>query len=99
MSWAFHADAIFPRVAPSERIRSMHSPSATHTSPVTWHFATILRAHPETAREYAALKISVAEDSNNDLDRYCEGKDAYVKTLSPRSASIWLGEHAKKDKR
>ena len=48
-------------------------------------FRDYLRMNPETAREYAELKISVAKGCNNDLDRYCEGKDAYVKTLEARA--------------
>ena len=48
-------------------------------------FRDYLRAHPEIAREYAELKFSLAKDCHNDLERYCEGKDAYVKALETRA--------------
>ncbi len=48
-------------------------------------FRDYLRAHPETAREYGELKIAVARECDNDIERYCEGKDAYVKAVEARA--------------
>jgi len=44
-------------------------------------FRDYLRSNPETAREYGDLKKSVAKTCLNDLGRYCDGKDAYVKRI------------------
>ena len=44
-------------------------------------FRDYLRRHPEVAQEYAELKRRVARTCDNDLGRYCDGKDAYVKRL------------------
>jgi GrpB-like predicted nucleotidyltransferase (UPF0157 family) len=44
-------------------------------------FRDYLRAHPETAKEYGELKIAIARDCDNDIERYCDGKDAYVKRV------------------
>jgi GrpB-like predicted nucleotidyltransferase (UPF0157 family) len=50
---------------------------------VTRHiaFRDYLRANPQIAREYGELKRRVAETCDNDIDRYCDGKDAYVKRI------------------
>ena len=44
-------------------------------------FRDYLRAHPEVACEYAKLKNDVATKCDNDIVRYCDGKDAYVKRV------------------
>ena len=44
-------------------------------------FRDYLRRHPQAAQEYAELKRRVARACNNDLGKYCDGKDAYVKQL------------------
>ena len=44
-------------------------------------FRDHLRAHPAVARDYGRLKRSLALSCGNDLSRYCDGKDAYVKAL------------------
>lgn len=44
-------------------------------------FRDYLRAHPDAARQYSELKRAVAAACGNDLGRYCDGKDAYVKRL------------------
>lgn len=42
-------------------------------------FRNYLKAHPDILREYAELKARLAADCNDDLDRYCDGKDSFVK--------------------
>lgn len=44
-------------------------------------FRDYLREHPKIAQEYSSLKKAVAKACANDVDRYCEGKDVYVKHL------------------
>ena len=59
---------------------------------VTRHlaFRDYLRAHPETAREYGELKITVARDCDNDIERYCDGKDAYVKRVEAQALRAYV---------
>lgn len=42
-------------------------------------FREYLISHPQIALEYASLKEKVALFCNNDIDRYCDGKDEFVK--------------------
>ncbi len=42
-------------------------------------FRDYLRLNPDVASEYAVLKKSVVEQCSNDIDKYCTGKDAFVK--------------------
>ena len=42
-------------------------------------FRDYLIANPDIAEEYAALKKAVAASCNNDSERYCDGKDDFVK--------------------
>ncbi len=42
-------------------------------------FRDYLRLNPDVAREYAALKKSVIEQCNDDIHKYCDGKDAFIK--------------------
>ena len=42
-------------------------------------FRDYLRSHPDVADEYATLKQNLALQFPQDLDGYCDGKDAFVK--------------------
>jgi GrpB-like predicted nucleotidyltransferase (UPF0157 family) len=42
-------------------------------------FRDYLVSHPQIAREYAVLKKQVALACNNDIDRYCAGKNEFIK--------------------
>ena len=48
-------------------------------------FRDFLRTYPETAQEYGELKLAVARECEHDLERYCDGKDAYVKQVEARA--------------
>jgi GrpB-like predicted nucleotidyltransferase (UPF0157 family) len=50
---------------------------------VTRHiaFRDYLRANSDVAREYGEVKKSVAKTCDNDINKYCDGKDAYVKRV------------------
>ena len=52
-------------------------------------FRDYLRAYPETAREYGALKLRLAESCRGDVEAYIEGKDAFVKNVE-RKALEWI---------
>lgn len=42
-------------------------------------FRDYLRAHPEVCREYDELKRKVAEICEQDIDKYCDGKNDFIK--------------------
>ena len=48
-------------------------------------FRDYLRTHPDVAAEYAELKMRIAATCNNDIYRYCDGKDEYVKRIEARA--------------
>ena len=50
-------------------------------------FRDELRAHPETAAEYAALKLRLAERHRDDREAYTEGKTAFVEAVLARVAA------------
>jgi GrpB-like predicted nucleotidyltransferase (UPF0157 family) len=52
-------------------------------------FRDCLRTNPHLAQEYGELKKRVAQACENDIERYCDGKDAYVK---------WIGTIAEEEK-
>jgi len=42
-------------------------------------FRDYLISHPQVAHEYALLKKLVAETCDNDINRYCDGKEVFIK--------------------
>ena len=44
-----------------------------------------LRTHKEVADAYGALKKKLALQFANDIESYCDGKDAFVKELEQRA--------------
>jgi GrpB-like predicted nucleotidyltransferase (UPF0157 family) len=48
-----------------------------------------LRAHPEEACRYAALKRQLAARFPEDIEGYMNGKDAFVKALEQRALAWW----------
>jgi GrpB-like predicted nucleotidyltransferase (UPF0157 family) len=57
---------------------------------VTRHlaFRDYLIANPKTANEYGQLKMSIAKTCSNDINRYCDGKDEYVKAIEASALKI-----------
>jgi len=51
-------------------------------------FRDYMIAHPEAARKYGELKKALAGTCENDIDKYCDGKDAFVKEME-RKAIAW----------
>jgi GrpB-like predicted nucleotidyltransferase (UPF0157 family) len=74
----------------SDRTHQIHAFPAGD-SHVTRHlaFRDYLRANPETAKEYEELKITVAKNCDNDLGKYCDGKDEYVKKIEARALQTY----------
>ncbi len=52
-----------------------HSPEIQHHLAFRNH----LRNNSEVAREYEALKRKVAAGCNHDIEKYCKGKDGFIK--------------------
>ncbi len=48
-----------------------------------------LRVHPEVVKEYEKLKKGVAARFDNNIDQYCDEKDAYVRYIES-VAVRWL---------
>lgn len=48
-------------------------------------FRDYLRAHPATARQYAALKRRLAAEFHLDREAYTDGKEQFVKSVSARA--------------
>ncbi|MGA1871720.1 MAG: GrpB family protein [bacterium] len=63
---------------------------------VTRHiaFRDYLRSNPAVAVEYGELKKSVAKTCNNDIEKYCDGKDAYVKQHEAIAVKQKASNHA-----
>ncbi|WP_042348461.1 GrpB family protein [Bacillus massiliigorillae] len=47
-----------------------------------------LRSHPEVCEQYGELKSKLAEQYPNNIDSYCDGKDAFVKSVE-KEALKW----------
>ena len=54
-------------------------------------FRDYLRSHPDIAHKYAALKKHVASVCNNDIELYCDGKDAFIQEHE-RRAVAWYSD-------
>ncbi len=52
-------------------------------------FRDYLLGHPETAREYSALKLQLAKSCRGDVEAYIAGKDPFVKDVE-RKALDWI---------
>jgi len=52
-------------------------------------FRDYLRLFPEKAGEYAAVKRGVAARCDNDMEAYCDGKDAFVKALEQEALNYF----------
>jgi GrpB-like predicted nucleotidyltransferase (UPF0157 family) len=70
----------------SNRTHQIHA-FRSGDSHVTRHlvFRDYLRANPKIAKGYAQLKSAIAKNCENDIGRYCDGKDEYVKQLEAKA--------------
>lgn len=73
-----------------ERTHQVHIFQETDRINIERHLAVrdFLRAHSEIARQYGALKETLARRYPYDIEGYCDGKDAFVKDLE-RQALRW----------
>lgn len=58
------------------------------TSTATWQVRDYLRVHPKEAQLYGNLKQHLAQQFPEDIEQYCDGKDAFVKALE-KHAYAW----------
>lgn len=42
-------------------------------------FRDYIEAHPDIMKEYEALKLKISAECENDIEKYCDGKDEFVK--------------------
>jgi GrpB-like predicted nucleotidyltransferase (UPF0157 family)/uncharacterized protein YciI len=59
-------------------------------------FREYLKAHPEEAAQYSDLKKQLVKNSSTDIEKYCWGKDEFVKDLQEK-ALRWHEELEKKN--
>lgn len=78
------------RKGDDERTHQVHIFQETDRINIERHLAVrdFLRGHSEIARQYGALKESLARRYPYDIEGYCDGKDAFVKGLE-RQALRW----------
>lgn len=77
-----------------ERTHQIHLFAEESAADISRHLAVrdYLRAHPAEAAEYGALKRSLAARFPEDIEGYCDGKDAFVRALEERALS-WVKEN------
>ena len=77
-----------------ERTHQIHA-FQTGSPQISRHlaFRDYLRAHPDAARNYDALKQQLAESYPNDISSYTDGKESFIHDMDTRAAS-WLSARA-----
>lgn len=55
------------------------------------NFRDYMCTHPSQARQYSCLKEALAARYPNDIDKYIEGKNDFIKEID-RKAAIWAAE-------
>ena len=53
-------------------------------------FRDYLRSHADVAEQYGRLKRCLADQFPDDIDGYCDGKDAFVKETEKQALSWWV---------
>lgn len=74
-----------------ERTHQIHIFSVDNQTDIQRHLAVrdYLSAHPVIARKYGELKTELAQKYPYDIEKYCDGKDAFVKNIEQK-ALIWF---------
>ncbi len=50
-------------------------------------FRDYLRAHPKIAQEYSELKCRLMDVCKGDMEKYMDGKDAFIKAIDAKAAA------------
>lgn len=53
-------------------------------------FRDYMRTHDKERNEYASLKVRLAQQFPYDIDGYCDGKEAFVKTVEEKALDEYL---------
>lgn len=80
----------------TEEVRSHHLHVYEINSPnILRHiaFRDYMRTHPSLASAYAKLKESLARQFPDDMERYIEGKNDFVKEQEKKALMWWSSEH------
>lgn len=77
-----------------ERTHQIHIFAQECVHDIARHLAVrdYLRAFPQEAAAYGDLKMRLAQQYSEDIEGYCDGKDAFVKALE-RRALLWREKH------
>jgi GrpB-like predicted nucleotidyltransferase (UPF0157 family) len=51
-------------------------------------FRDFLISHPLIAKEYGELKVKCANECENDIDKYCDGKNEFIKFNEAKAISL-----------
>lgn len=80
------------RKGSDHRTHHVHVFAQSNRADITRHLAVrdYLRTHPSAAEAYGRLKVDLAARFPEDIEGYCDGKDAFVKELE-RRALAWYG--------
>lgn len=60
-------------------------------------FRDYLRTHPNLARQYGALKESLARQFPEDIDRYIDGKNDFIKEQESQALKWWAERNGSPD--
>lgn len=59
-------------------------------------FRDYIAEHPNVRKEYGDLKIKVASQCDSDIDRYCDGKNDFIK-FHQAKALEWINQRSDQD--
>lgn len=81
----------FFRKGGDRRTHHVHIFQFDHEKEITRHLAVrdYLRAHPEEANEYGALKQQLSKQFPEDMEAYINGKDRFVQELEQKALDWW----------
>lgn len=85
----------FFRKGEKKRTHHIHVFEESSNDDIKRHLAVrdYLRTHPNTCKEYARLKLILAQKYYNDIDRYCNGKDSFVKRMEQEALKWYMDEN------
>ncbi|KHD44798.1 GrpB family protein [Streptococcus hongkongensis] len=80
------------------RTHHIHVFDESNQNDIQRHLAVrdYLRSHPSICKDYGALKSKLAKQFPNDIDGYCDGKDAFVKQMEA-DAIKWYENQSNKN--
>lgn len=83
------------RKGKDRRTHQIHIFDEANQKDILRHLAVrdYLRAHPEAAQAYGLLKQKLARQFPQDIESYCDGKDAFVKQME-QEALCWYHRNA-----